>query len=80
LQAFDTFLSSLSGNEGRVVSCLQSGQSLVSEGSPQSQLIQLKLAETKQLWEDLKELANARQEVCTALNCFIWAFIFNLII
>ncbi|XP_054271663.1 spectrin alpha chain, non-erythrocytic 1 isoform X2 [Macrosteles quadrilineatus] len=62
IQAFDTFLSSLSGNEGRVLSCIQSGHTLVSEGSPQSQLIQLKLAETKQLWEDLKELANARQE------------------
>lgn len=46
-----------------MASCLQAGQQLINEGNPHSQRIQLKLTETKQLWDDLKELAHARQEV-----------------
>lgn len=64
-QAFDSFLSGLSGSEGRVASCLESGRALVAEGNPDSDRIQAKLEETQQLWDDLKELAHARQEVCT---------------
>lgn len=62
IQAFDTFLSGLSSSEGRVSNCIQSGQALIAEGNPQAQRIQMKVAETQQLWDDLKELAHARQE------------------
>ncbi|XP_039289552.1 LOW QUALITY PROTEIN: spectrin alpha chain, non-erythrocytic 1-like [Nilaparvata lugens] len=65
MQAFDSFLSGLSGSEGRVASCLESGRALVAEGNPDSQRIQAKLDETQQLWDDLKELAHARQEALT---------------
>lgn len=43
--------------------CLHVGQVLAAESSPQSHRVQQRLAETRQLWEDLRELANARQEV-----------------
>nr|XP_018898887.1 PREDICTED: spectrin beta chain, non-erythrocytic 1 isoform X2 [Bemisia tabaci] len=62
IQTFDSFLSSLSGNESRVSSCIVQGRNLIAEGSPESQRIQTKLDETQQLWDDLKELAHARQE------------------
>jgi len=62
-QTFDTFLSGLSASEGRVSACLSSGRALIAEKNPESGRIQVKLDETQQLWEDLKELAHARQEV-----------------
>jgi hypothetical protein len=39
------------------------GQALIAEGNPECEQIQAKLDETQQLWEGLKELAHARQEV-----------------
>ncbi|XP_075227745.1 spectrin beta chain, non-erythrocytic 5 kst isoform X2 [Lycorma delicatula] len=62
IQAFESFLSGLSGSESRVASCLETGRSLVAEGNPDAARIQGKLEETQQLWDDLKELAHARQE------------------
>ncbi|XP_066999614.1 spectrin beta chain, non-erythrocytic 5 isoform X3 [Anabrus simplex] len=62
IQTFESFLSGLSASEGRVASCLESGRTLVAENNPESARIQAKLEETQQLWEDLKELAHARQE------------------
>ncbi|XP_034253991.1 spectrin beta chain, non-erythrocytic 1 isoform X5 [Thrips palmi] len=62
IQTFDTFLSGLSASEGRVSACLSSGRALIAEKNPESGRIQVKLDETQQLWEDLKELAHARQE------------------
>jgi spectrin beta len=47
-----------------VSNCLQNGQTLIAENNPESARIQAKLEETQQLWDDLKELAHARQEVC----------------
>lgn len=62
-QAFDSFLSSLAASEGRVTSCLSTGRALIAEGNVECERIQVKLDDTQQLWEDLRELAHARQEV-----------------
>ncbi|XP_066903176.1 spectrin beta chain, erythrocytic isoform X2 [Halyomorpha halys] len=62
IQRFENVLSGLSSSEGRVTNCLQSGQALIAEGNPESQRIAKKMEETQQLWDDLKELAHARQE------------------
>lgn len=63
IQAFENFLSGLSGSEGRVLSCLEAGKTLVAEGNREKDKITTKLDEIQQLWEDLKELSHARQEV-----------------
>jgi len=63
IQTFDSFLSSLAASKGRVTSCISTGQALIAEGNPEHERIHLKLNETQQLWEDLKELAHERQEV-----------------
>lgn len=66
IQTFDSFLSSLAASGGRVTSCLSTGRALIEEGNPEIEQIQGKLDETQQLWEDLRELAHARQEVSPA--------------
>jgi spectrin beta len=71
IQAFDSFLSSLAASGGRVTSCLTTGRTLLAEGNVEHERIQMKLDDTQQLWEDLRELAHARQEVspcgCTSI-------------
>ncbi|XP_065202026.1 spectrin beta chain, non-erythrocytic 1 isoform X3 [Planococcus citri] len=62
IQAFDNFLAGLSGSEGRVLSCLETGKVLVTEGNREKEKITMKLEEIQQLWDDLKELSHARQE------------------
>jgi spectrin beta len=66
IQTFDSFLSSLAASGGRVTSCLSTGHALIAEGNPEHEQIQGKLDDTQQLWEDLRELAHARQEVSPA--------------
>lgn len=56
-------MSGLSGSEGRVLSCLKTGKALVAEDNREKDRIIIKLEEIQQLWEDLKELSHARQEV-----------------
>ena len=63
IRKFDSFLSSLAASGGCVTSCISTGQVLIAEGNPECERIQAKLDETQQLWEDLRELAHARQEV-----------------
>jgi len=63
IQKFDSFISSLAASGGRVSSCISTGHALIAEGNPERERIQAKLDETQQLWEDLRELAHARQEV-----------------
>jgi spectrin beta len=63
IQTFDSFLSSLAASSGRVTSCISTGEALIAEGNPECERIQVKLDETQQLWEELRELAHARQEV-----------------
>ncbi|KAF6212345.1 hypothetical protein GE061_012867 [Apolygus lucorum] len=62
IQRFDNVLSGLTSSEGRVTNCLQTGEMLINDGNPESKTIQTKMDETQQLWEDLRELAHARQE------------------
>lgn len=62
IQIFDNFLAGLTTSEGRVSAVLDAGQRLIEQNNPEKSKILLKIDETKQQWEDLKELANARQE------------------
>lgn len=59
---FESFVTNLNANESRVTSCLNRGEQLLSENNPQKQEITIKHEETKQLWEELKDLVTARQE------------------
>lgn len=65
IQTFENFLSSLSTSEGRVTGIIDAGQKLLEEKNFESGKIHSKIDETKQQWEDLKELAHARQEALT---------------
>ncbi|XP_055376264.1 spectrin beta chain, non-erythrocytic 1 isoform X2 [Condylostylus longicornis] len=60
--AFESFVSNLSANEERVQNCLTKGEALIKENNPYRATIKTKKDETKQLWEELKDLVNARQE------------------
>ncbi|XP_037933014.1 spectrin beta chain, non-erythrocytic 5 isoform X1 [Teleopsis dalmanni] len=60
--AFESFVSNLTANESRVQACLQHGDELIKENNPYRSSIKTKRDETKQLWEELKDLVNARQE------------------
>ncbi|XP_014213231.1 spectrin beta chain, non-erythrocytic 1 isoform X2 [Copidosoma floridanum] len=62
IQMFDNFLSSLISSENRMTGIIDAGQKLIEEKNPESSKIHMKIDETKQQWEDLKELAHARQE------------------
>lgn len=73
IQTFESFLSGLSASEGRVTACLTTGRALLADCNPEGEVIKVKLEETQQLWEDLKELAHARQEV----KIVIYNFEFN---
>jgi len=56
-------MSGLNGSEGRISSCITIGHKLLEENNPEQDQIRIRLDDTQQLWDDLKELANARQEV-----------------
>ncbi|XP_076180871.1 spectrin beta chain, non-erythrocytic 5 kst isoform X3 [Ptiloglossa arizonensis] len=62
IQIFDNFLAGLTTSEGRVSAVLDEGQKLMEENNPEKSKILMKIEETKQQWEDLKELAHARQD------------------
>ncbi|XP_050460702.1 spectrin beta chain, non-erythrocytic 5 isoform X2 [Cataglyphis hispanica] len=62
IQIFDNFLAGLTTSEGRVSAVLDEGQKLIEQNNPEKNKISLKIEETKQQWEDLKELAHARQD------------------
>nr|WIM01459.1 non-erythrocytic spectrin beta chain [Limnephilus lunatus] len=62
IQAFDNFVAGFSANEGRVEAIAEAGQRLVEERSPETEKIQRHIADTRALWEDLRDLAHARQE------------------
>jgi len=63
IKKFDAFIASLNAAETRVQSCVARGQSLIEANHPEKDRIKEKLKETKALWDDIKELAHARQEV-----------------
>ncbi|XP_076644007.1 spectrin beta chain, non-erythrocytic 5 kst isoform X2 [Halictus rubicundus] len=62
IQTFDNFLAGLTTSEGRVSAVLEKGQKLIEENNPEKSKILMKIDETKQQWEDIKELAHARQD------------------
>uniref|UniRef100_A0A6B2E568 Putative beta chain spectrin n=1 Tax=Phlebotomus kandelakii TaxID=1109342 RepID=A0A6B2E568_9DIPT len=59
---FDSFISNLSANEGRVTAVVAKGNVLLEEKNSYEPQIAVKVSETKQLWDELKELVQARQE------------------
>lgn len=61
-QAFETFLASLYNSEPRVQACIESGKKLISNNNEHSSSIEQKVADMRDQWEDLLELAQARSE------------------
>ncbi|ETN64105.1 spectrin beta [Anopheles darlingi] len=59
---FESFVSNLNSNEARVMASVAKGESLLNEGNPNRDTIKAKRDETKQLWDELKDLVVARQE------------------
>uniref|UniRef100_A0A182W3B1 Spectrin beta chain n=1 Tax=Anopheles minimus TaxID=112268 RepID=A0A182W3B1_9DIPT len=59
---FESFVSNLNANESRVTACVAKGEALLNDGNPNKDTIKAKRDETKQLWEELKDLVIARQE------------------
>lgn len=60
--SFESFVLNLHANENRISSAVMKGEALITENSPYAATIKTKISETKQLWEELKDLVNARQE------------------
>ncbi|XP_050686605.1 spectrin alpha chain-like [Eriocheir sinensis] len=62
IQKFDTFLTILASNEEKLITVKAKAKTLLDDGHPEPIRIQNKVEELQQLWEDLRELSNARQE------------------
>lgn len=62
ITSFDSFVSNLAANENRISSAVNKGETLLAANSPYKTTIKQKVDETKQLWEELKDLVSARQE------------------
>lgn len=62
IATFDSFISNLGANEQRVFSAVTKGEQLVTDNSPYRDIIRKKVDETKLMWDELKDLVNARQE------------------
>ena len=60
--AFESFASTISATEPRVNQCDAKAEELIQQNNPHSSVIQRKRDETKQLWDELKDLITARQE------------------
>lgn len=60
--SFDSFVSNLTANESRIESAVSKGETLLTQNSPYKDVIKTKVDETKQLWDEMKDLVNARQE------------------
>lgn len=62
ITSFDSFVSNLNANGNRITSIVQKGEKLLEENSPYTDTIRAKVNDTKQLWDELNDLVNARQE------------------
>ncbi|XP_044008912.1 spectrin beta chain, non-erythrocytic 5 isoform X1 [Aphidius gifuensis] len=62
IQIFDNFLAGLTTSESRVLQTIEVGEKLINEMNPEITKIHKKIDEIKQQWDDLKELAHARQD------------------
>lgn len=60
--SFESFVLNLTANENRISSAVSKGETLLIENNPYATTIRTKVADTTQLWEELKDLVNARQE------------------
>ncbi|XP_038220979.1 spectrin beta chain, non-erythrocytic 5-like [Zerene cesonia] len=61
-QAFDNFLQQLNASEGRIEAVCEAGTALLEENTPEADRVKQKIEDIRGLWDDLKELAVARQE------------------
>ncbi|XP_045489789.1 spectrin beta chain, non-erythrocytic 1 isoform X1 [Pieris rapae] len=61
-QAFDNFLQQLHASEGRIEAVCEGGTALLEENTPEADRVKQKMEDIRGLWDDLKELAVARQE------------------
>ncbi|CAH0730725.1 unnamed protein product, partial [Brenthis ino] len=61
-QAFDNFLTQLHANEGRIDAACEAGLALLEDNTPEADRVKHKMDDIRGLWDDLKELAIARQE------------------
>ncbi|XP_061385003.1 spectrin beta chain, non-erythrocytic 1 isoform X2 [Danaus plexippus] len=61
-QAFDYFMQQLHANEGRIEAVCEAGAALLEENTPEEERVKQKIEDIRGLWDDLKELALARQE------------------
>lgn len=68
IKKFEAFISSLNAAESRVSKSIENGLKLIDENNPETPKIKEKIKETQQLWDDVKELAHARQEVIIFLE------------
>lgn len=62
IQIFENFLAGLTTSESRVLMTIEAGEKLIDEMNPEVSKIRKKIDEIKQQWDDLKELAHARQD------------------
>jgi len=65
IKSFDTFMMTVDEYQERVKRVNAMGQGLLDEENTHSEAVQTRLGEINQLWDDLRELSNARHE---ALN------------
>ncbi|KAI8427256.1 hypothetical protein MSG28_014849 [Choristoneura fumiferana] len=61
-QAFDYFLAQLNANEGRIEAVCEAGNALLEENTPEADRVRQRIDDVRGLWDDLRELALARQE------------------
>lgn len=52
-----------SANEGRIEAVCEAGNVLLEENTPEGERVKQRIDDIRGLWDDLKELALARQEV-----------------
>lgn len=62
ITSFESFVLNLGANEGRIIACVAKGEGLLAEKNPNKSVIKAKTEETKQLWEELKDLVTARKD------------------
>lgn len=55
-------------NEGRIEAVCEAGMTLLEENTPEADRVKQKIEDIRGLWDDLKELAIARQEVSRTMN------------
>ncbi|XP_060809257.1 spectrin beta chain, non-erythrocytic 5 isoform X2 [Amyelois transitella] len=61
-QAFDNFLVQLNANEGRIECVCENGNALIEQNAPEASRVRQRVDDIRGLWDDLRELALARQE------------------